>query len=58
MQTARKHFGSKTTAANFSLLKKTQGYNVGAIRLPIRGQREWIVFWSAGFLNPGRSKRA
>jgi thioredoxin 1 len=21
-------------------------------------QREWIVFWSSGFLNPGRSKRA
>lgn len=58
MVTARKHFASKTTAANFAYLKKTQGYNVGAIRLPIRGVREWIVFWSPGYINAGRSRRA
>lgn len=63
MQTARKHFGSKGTAANFALLKKTQGFNVGAIRMPFPDKTgkltsNWIIFWSAGFLNPGRSKRA
>jgi hypothetical protein len=58
MKTARKHFGSKGTAGGFAALKKTQGFNVGAVRLPIRGQREWIIFWSPGFLNPGRSRRA
>jgi hypothetical protein len=56
--TARKHFHNKGAAAAFALLKKTQGYNTGASIMPVRGTREWIVFWSTGFLNAARSKRA
>lgn len=58
MQTARRHFRSKSAAASFALLKKTQGYNQGALVLPIRDQREWIIFWSPGILNLMKSKRA
>jgi hypothetical protein len=58
MQTARRHFHSKGAAAAFALLKKTQGFNTGALRLPIRGQKEWIIFWSTGFINTARAKRA
>ena len=62
MVTARKHFTNKRTAGDFQLLKKTQGFNVGAIRMPFPEDgklvSQWIVFWSAGFLNPGRSRRA
>ena len=57
-QTARRHFRSKGAAATFALLKKTQGFNVGALIMPIRGQREWIIFWSTGFINAARAKRA
>ena len=62
MTTARKHFSSRFSAASFYDLKKQQGFNVGAIRLPFPQDgklvRQWIVFWSPGFMNPGRSKRA
>lgn len=56
--TARRHFTNKGAAAAFALLKKTQGYNTGALRMPIRGQRTWIIFWSTSFLNAARSKKA
>jgi hypothetical protein len=39
-------------------MKKTQGHNVGVTILPIRGEREYVVFWSPGILNPGKSRRA
>lgn len=63
MITARKHFDAKGSAAAFALLKKTQGYNVGAIRMPFPNKfgklaSVWIIFWSVGLLNPGRSRRA
>lgn len=58
MRTARRHFNKKGAAAAFALLKKTQGYNTGALILPIRGKREWIIFWSSGLLNAARSRRA
>lgn len=57
MRTARRHFDRKGKAAEFALLKKSQGYNTGALILPIRGRREWIIFWSPGFLNAARSRR-
>lgn len=56
--TARRHFTSRAQAAAFALIKKTQGYNTGALKLPIRGQREWIIFWSTSFLRPAKAKRA
>jgi hypothetical protein len=64
MTTARKHFEAKGSAAAFALLKKTQGFNVGAIRMPFPDRKTgklastWIIFWSAGFLRPGSSRRA
>ncbi len=62
MKTARRHFDKKDKAADFALLKKTQGFNVGAIRMPFPDNGKlipnWIIFWSPGFLNPGRSRRA
>lgn len=58
MRTARKHFNKKGAAAGFARDKKTQGFNVGALVLPIRGERQWIVFWSTGILTPARARRA
>ena len=56
--TARRHFLKKEPAQALYTQKKAQGYNVGALRLPIRGQREWIVFWSPGIINTARATRA
>lgn len=58
MTTARKHFGARQSASSFVGMKKTQGHNVGVTILPIRGEREYVVFWSPGILNPGKSRRA
>jgi hypothetical protein len=58
MSTARRHFKKKGQAAGFARQKSTEGFNTGALILPIRGEREWVILWSAGFLNPARSKRA
>jgi hypothetical protein len=58
MHTARRHFHNKGAAAAFAHVKKTQGFNTGALIMPIRGKREWIIFWSTGFLNAARARRA
>lgn len=63
MTTARKHFDGKGSAGAFAMLKKTQGFNVGAIRMPFPDKKgklasTWVIFWSVGILNPGRSRRA
>jgi hypothetical protein len=62
MRTARRHFPAtpkgKKKAAEFARQKKTEGYNTGALRMPIRGESNWIIFWSVGFLNGARAVRA
>ena len=58
MRTARRHFKKKGAAGGFAREKSTQGYNVGALIIPIRGEREWIIFWSPGILNTARARRA
>jgi hypothetical protein len=58
MTTARRHFHKKGAAAAFARQKTTEGFNVGASIMPIRGQREWIIFWSPGFMVPARARRA
>jgi hypothetical protein len=58
MHTARRHFHNRGAAATFALLKKTQGFNTGALRMPIRGKTDWIIFWSTGYINAARARRA